>query len=86
MDDQRTFHDGGVFTVGGPMQALLAEIAAALREAELRAAQLPADSAARVRAGERVERFRRLYADISTSGHLSAEGARDMFSRLLSEE
>jgi hypothetical protein len=67
------------------MQAVLAEIAAALREAELRAAQLPPDSVARVRAGERVERLRRLHADVSTSGHLSAEAARDMFSRLLSE-
>jgi len=64
------------------MQALIAEILAALEEAEERAARLAADSPEGAHARERAERLRELYADVTGGESLSHDVFVAVFSEL----
>jgi hypothetical protein len=69
------------------MQALIAEIAAALEEAEERAWRLPADSPEGAHARERAKRLRELHEDLTTKtgAAVSHEGFVAVFRELRDE-
>jgi hypothetical protein len=66
------------------VQAVIAEVSAALEEAEERAAQLPADSPDGEDARDRAERLRELYEEL-TAGGITHEVAAAAFTELRRE-